>query len=370
MRIPFRKIPTGVKKTIALQWLVGTSKKAGLPPGTPVYIGEETAEKPRITLMSYTSEDYEEKELEKIDDAFSFKDKPGTHWLNIDGLHRVEIIEAICNHLEVHPLITEDIVHTGQRPKIEDHEQYVYIVLRMLGYDDEHRGLEDEQVSLILGPNYVISFQEKVGDIFNPIRERIRSGKSRMRKMGADYLAYALIDTIVDNYFAVIEKMGEEIEDLEDTVTANPSDENLHTIQKLKRENLYLRKSIWPLREVVNTLTRGDVSRVEDSTAVFMKDVHDHIIHVMDTIETFRDMVAGIMDIYLSALSNRMNEIMKVLTVIATIFIPLTFITGVYGMNFKHMPELEHPYGYPAVIGFMILLGLLMFIFFKRRKWL
>ncbi len=370
MKIPFRKIPGGVKKTITLQWLMGTSKKAGLPPGTPVYIGDEIVEKPIITLTTYTLENYEEKELETIDDALSFKDKPGTHWLNIEGVHRVEIIEAVCNHLGVHPLVTEDIVHTGQRPKVEDHEHFVYIVLRMLTRNNELKSLEDEQVSLILGPNYVVSFQEKLGDVFNPVRERIRSGKSRIRKSGADYLAYALLDTVVDNYFAVIEKMGLEIEELEDAVTTNPSEKNLHTIQKLKRENLYMRKSIWPLRGLINTMTRGEVSLMEESTAVYMKDVYDHTIQVMDTVETFRDMVAGMMDIYLSAVSNRMNEVMKVLTIIATIFIPLTFIAGVYGMNFKYMPELEYHYGYPAVVGFMILLGLLMLIFFKRRKWL
>ncbi|MBN1221618.1 MAG: magnesium/cobalt transporter CorA, partial [Candidatus Aminicenantes bacterium] len=313
-------------------------KKIGIPPGTPIYVGEERKEKVKITLIDYNEEHFEEKEIEVIDDCFPCKATPSVSWINVDGIHRVDIVEMLGKHFELHPLIQEDICHTGQRPKMEDGGHYIYIVLNMLQYDEEGKETKAEQVSLILGKNYVISFQEKEGDIFESIRERIRNGKGRIRKMGPDYLTYAIIDAIVDNYFLILEKEGDRIEDLEERVISDPRPDTLQEIHRLKREMIFMRKSVWPLREVVNNLERGEFNLVQKTTRLFLRDVYDHTIQVMDSVETFRDMLSGMHDTYLSSISNRMNEIMKVLTIIATIFIPITFIAGIYGMNFEFMP--------------------------------
>jgi magnesium transporter len=241
----------------------------------------------------------------------------------------------------------------------------------MLHYLDQSGEIEAEQVSLILGQNFLFSFQEgKKGDLFDPIRERIRNGKGRIRKMGADYLAYALIDAVVDHYFIILEKLGERIEVLEEALVAQPTTRTLHEIHNLKREMIFLRKAIWPLREVINSLARGESSLIQESTRVYLRDVYDHTIQVIDTIETFRDMVSGMLDIYLSSVSNRLNSVMKVLTIIATVFMPLTFLAGVYGMNFKHMPELEWRWGYPVIWAVMIAIGVFMLIYFRKKKWL
>ena len=347
-----------------------TSKKVGLSPGSLVHIGEKKVEKVRITVIDYDVDQFQEKEVETIEECFPFKDTPTVTWINIDGLHEVQIIEKIGEHFAIHPLIQEDIVHTGQRPKMEDMESYIFVVGRMLFYDDETGEIESEQVSLILGPNYVISFQEKEGDIFDPVRERIRKGKGRIRRMKADYLAYALVDTLVDNYFIILENLGEKIEGMEDELVANPRPQTLQTIHILKREMIFLRKSVWPLREVISSLERGEPSLIDPSTEMYFRDVYDHTIQVMDTVETFRDMVSGMLDTYLSSLSNRMNEVMKVLTIIATIFIPLTFVAGIYGMNFEFMPELKWHWGYFGALGLMIVVFIGMLFYFRRKKWL
>jgi magnesium Mg(2+) and cobalt Co(2+) transport protein (corA) len=240
----------------------------------------------------------------------------------------------------------------------------------MLYYDKEDNEIQVEQVSLILGKNYVISFQEREGDVFNAIRERIRNNIGRIRKLGADYLVYALIDAIIDNYFIIIEKLGEKIENLEDKVSSRPKPANLRVIHRLKRDLIFLRKSVWPLREVISILERGESSLILESTNVYLRDIYGHTIQVMDTVETLRDMTSGILEIYLSSVSNRMNEIMKMLTIVATIFIPLTFITGIYGMNFRYMPEIKWFWGYPIVLLGMLIIGIVMVIYFKRKKWM
>jgi len=282
----------------------------------------------------------------------------------------VDIIEKMGNHFNIHPLVLEDILNTGQRPKMEDFVDYIFVVLKMLYYDEKENEVRAEQVSVILGSNYVISFQETEGDVFDPIRERIRNDRGRIRKMGADYLAYALIDIIVDNYFAILEKLGEKIEDIEDELVTNPALETLQSIHSLKREMIFLRKSVWPLREVINRLERWESPLINKSLDIYLRDMYDHTIQVIDSIETFRDMLSGLLDIYLSSVSNRMNEIMKVLTIIATIAIPLTVITGLYGMNFQFMPELQWQWSYPIVLLAMLTLGLLMIRYFRRRKWI
>lgn len=346
------------------------SKKAGLMPGTLDFVGERKVDKTRIRLIRYDDASLEERELEIADACAPSEDKPAVTWINMDGLHEVDMVEKIGERFGVHPLVLEDIVHTGQRPKMEEFEDYIFIVARMLSYDEEEKQFESEQFSLILGPNYVVTFQERVGDVFEPVRARLRKGKGRIRKMGSDYLAYALMDAVVDNYFVVLEKLNEKVEFVEEETVTNPSPELLQAIYELKRDLIFLRKSVWPLRELVGGLERGESDFIEEKTTVFLRDVYDHTIQVTETIDTLRDMVSGMMDIYLSAVSNRMNEVMKILTIIATIFIPMTFIAGIYGMNFKHMPELETRWGYPMFWVVVIAVGVVMLLYFKRKKWL
>jgi magnesium transporter len=339
-------------------------------------VGTKKTEKTKITLIDYTETTIEEKELEAIEECFSCKDRSTVTWINIDGVYRVDIIEKIGKYFDFHPLVLEDIVNTAQRPKIEDFESYLFLVLKMLYRKDDAKEAKAEQISLIIGPQYVITFQEIEGDVFDPVRERIKAGKGRLRKRGSDYLAYALIDAIIDNYFIVLEKMGEDIEELEKELISNPKPQTLHEINRLKGELLFLRKSVWPLREVINGLQRDESNLIKESTVIFLRDVYDHTIQVIDTIETFRDLVSGMFDTYLSSVSNKMNEVMKVLTIIATTFIPLTFIAGIYGMNFNpeaspwNMPELSWDYGYFVVIGVMVMIALGMLVYFKRKKWL
>ncbi|MBE0521466.1 MAG: magnesium/cobalt transporter CorA [Candidatus Methanoperedenaceae archaeon] len=346
------------------------SKTVGLPPGTVVYTGDKKAEKIKITLIDYDEKQFQEREIINIEECFPFKDKPSVTWINIDGIHETGIIEKIGKHFQVHPLLMEDVVSTGQRPKLEDFESYLFIVLKMLYFNQDGKTIEAEQLSLILGDNFLISFQEREGDIFNPVRELLRKAKGRIRKSGADYLAYTLIDAVVDNYFIILEKLGENLEDIEDELVTEPAAETLMDIHNMKREMIFLRKSVWPLREVISSLERGQSAVIKEPTLIYLKDVYDHTIQVMDTIETFRDMVSGMLDIYLSSISNKMNEIMKVLTIIATIFIPLTFIAGLYGMNFEYMPELSWKWGYFAIWIVMIVIGASMMLYFRRKRWL
>lgn len=346
------------------------STAAGLIPGTLVHIGEKKTTKVRVTIIDYDQEQFQEKEAKTVEECFPFKNKPTVTWINVDGLHDSEIIEKVGTYFNVHPLVLEDIVNTGQRPKYEDFEEYVFIVLKMLMFDEKDNEIKAEQVSLIIGSNFVISFQEKEGDVFNPVRERIRNAKGRIRKAGSDYLGYTLIDMIVDNYFIILEKMGEKVEFMEEELVTNPTPQTLQTIHDLKRETISLRKSVWPLREVISGLERGELSLIEESTRIYLRDVYDHTIQVIDTVEALRDMVSGMLDIYLSSVSNRMNEVMKVLTIIATIFIPLTFVVGIYGMNFKFMPELEWPFGYLMVWGINAVIVIIMISYFKRKGWL
>ena len=341
-----------------------------MPPGTLVHVGEKKAEKTRIEIIDYDEKHLREELVETIEECFPFKEAPTVTWINIDGLHEVEIIEKLGNYFEIHPLVLEDILHTAQRPKFEDFEKHIFIVFKMLYFDENGDDILEEQISIILGSNFVISFQEKEGDVFNPVRERIRAGRFQIKKRKIDYLAYALIDAVVDNYFLILEKIGEKIEDLEEELLDNPTPETLQTIHQLKRKLISLRKSVWPLREVIGGLERGESALFHKSTAIYLKDVYDHTIQVIDTIETFRDMVSGMLDMYLSNLSNKMNEVMKVLTIIATIFIPLTFIAGIYGMNFEFMPELKWHWGYFLVWTLMIVIGIGMVFYFRRKKWL
>ncbi|MCL4477343.1 MAG: magnesium/cobalt transporter CorA [Nitrospirae bacterium] len=346
------------------------SRKSGLPPGTLVHIGEKKTEEIKITVMDYDETSCREEQFTSIEACFVFKDKPSVTWINVEGLHNIENIQKLGDCYGFHPLVLEDILNTDQRPKIEDFDAYLYIVLKML-HNGKSPQTVTEQISLILGPNYVISFQEGIeGDVFNSIRERIRTGKGRIRTQGADYLAYSLIDAIVDNYFVVIEKMGERIEDLEDELIKSPVAETLQEIHDLKREMIFLRKAVWPLREVISSLGRGESPLIKDPTRIYLRDVYDHTIQVIDAIETSRDMLSGMLDIYLSSMSHKMNEVVKFLTIIGTIFIPLTFLAGVYGMNFEHMPELKWRWGYFVLWAVMSGMAVFMLLYFKKKKWL
>lgn len=346
------------------------SKKAGAAPGSLMHIGEQKSEKMHISLLDYDIDILEESDIASVDDVLGLKDRPTVSWINIDGLHDVDQIEMLGRHFHIHPLTLEDILNTGQRPKTEDHEHYIYIVLKMLDYDETGGEILSEQVSLILEDSVLVSFQEKKGDVFDPLRDRMRKGKGRIRKSGVDYLAYAVIDAVVDNYFIILEKIGTQIETLEETLLENPDTEILSTIHGLRREMIYMRKQVWPLREMINTILKGESELIKDATRIFFDDVYDHTIQIIDTIESYRDVLSGLTDLYLSMVSNRMNEVMKVLTIIATIFIPITFLAGLYGMNFKHMPELTWIWSYPLVWIVMIVTVIGMLAYFRRRNWL
>ena len=346
------------------------SAKKGLPPGTLVHVGDKKVETIRITVMDYDSQAFQEKTVSAVEECFKFKTTPTTTWINVDGIHDVEIIEKLGKEFGIHPLVLEDVLNTNQRPKSEDYVQYIFVVLRMLSYDESTQKTKSEQVSLILGTDFLISFQEVIGDVFDEIRLRIRQDKGRVRKMPVDYLAYCLIDAIVDNYFAILEKLGDRIESLQERLVSQPDDRIIQHIYETKRELALVRRSVWPLREVIGGLQRTESTLINEATGVYLRDIYDHTIQVIDTVESLRDMVAGMVDIYLSTLSNRMNAVMKVLTIIATIFIPLTFIAGVYGMNFRHMPELQWPWAYPATLLLMAAVAGTMLFYFRRKRWL
>lgn len=353
-----------------LQFFKRTSEKTGLPPGSLVHVGEKKVEKTRITVIDYDQSTCREFEAKSIEECFPFKASPTVTWINIDGLHEVDIVAKAGEHFDFHPLLQEDIVHTGQRPKLESSEHYIFIVLKMFYYMTEEQEVEAEQVSIILGSNFVISFQEREGDTFNFVRDRIQNNRGRIRRMGSDYLAYALVDSIVDNYFNILEKYGERIELLEEELTSNPTTETLNVIHRLKKEIILLRKSVWPLREIIGGLEREESPLVGDSIQVFIRDLYDHTIQVIDSVETMQEILSGMQDLYLSSVSNKMNEVMKVLTIFAAIFIPLTFMAGIYGMNFEYMPELKIPWAYPALWVAMITVALGLIAFFKRKKWM
>lgn len=346
------------------------SKKAGLAPGSLVYTGTKRKLEPRITVFDYSASKAEEKICSSVEETFTYRDTKSVTWINIDGIHNVNIIEKLGKHFNIHPLILEDIMNTNQRPKVEDMEEFLFVILRMHTHNSGADDFNTEQVSILITQNCVISLQEQEGDLFDPIRERLRTGKGKIRSMGTDYLAYTLIDTMVDNFFLVLEQIGEQTENLENEVIENPVPEVLQKLHVLKRNLLFLRKSVWPLREGITKLQRTESSLITPSTNIYLRDLYDHTIQIIDMVETMRDIITGLLDMYLSNISNKMNEVMKVLTIIATIFIPLTFIAGIYGMNFEYMPELQLRWGYFAVLGLMGVIVIGMVWFFWKKKWL
>ncbi|MAM18616.1 MAG: magnesium/cobalt transporter CorA [Christiangramia sp.] len=345
------------------------SKSLNQIPGTLTYVGNKESVETSLDVIDYNQEQYERFQSKSPQDAFKFVDENRITWFNIDGLNNVEEIEKLGEYYELHPLVMEDIVNTGQRPKIEEYQDYLFIVAQMLYYKDGE--IENEHISMIVGKNYVLTFQEANGDVFDPVRERIETGKGRIRSRSADYLMFALLDAIIDNYFLVIDDMSDRIEALEETLfTTQPSDDITLEIQELKRNILRIRRAVFPLREVIGRLEKIESDLIEEKTNNYIRDLYDHIVQISENIEIYREMIWGLMDMYMTTISNKMNEVMKVLTIMASIFIPLTFIAGIYGMNFEYIPELQWKYSYFVLWGVMIIIFIGMLYYFKRKKWL
>ncbi len=345
-------------------------EKAHLPPGTLVYTGDAPPEKPRLTLLKYNRDSFEEISLEHLENVRQHVDGNSIVWIDIAGLSDVKSVESIGLDFGIHPLVMEDILHTSQRPKLEDYDEYIFVVARILEMEHGTLTINSEQVSFVISKNILITFQEYPGDVFEPVRNRIRNGKGQIRKMGTDYLAYALLDGIVDNYFVIMESVGEETEVLENDLVTRADESIRQRIYSMKRLMINLRRSVWPLREVISAMERSESGIITRKTHMYIRDLYDHTIQVIDTVESLRDIASGLLDTWLSAISNRMNEVMKVLTIIATIFIPLTFIAGVYGMNFEFMPELHYRWAYPAVLLVMVGVSVGMLIYFLKKKWI
>ncbi len=346
------------------------SPKAGLPPGSLLYVGDKKIEEVKITLVQYNEDKIEKEIVTNLKDCSFDEDMHGVKWLNIDGLHRTDLIDEIGKHFDIHFLVLEDILNTNQRPKMEDYEDYIFITLKMLFFNDVSKDITKEQVSIIMGKNYVISFQEKEYNVFSPVIERLKKSKGPFRCAGPDYLAYVLLDSIIDNYFITLEKVGDQLENLEQELISEPTQHTLEKIYRYKNEILFLSRSIRPLRELIIFLQKSVSPLIDEETDVYLKDLYDHAIRVIDIVESYRDMLTGMMDIYISRVSLKLNEIMKVLTIFASIFIPLTFIVGIYGMNFTYMPELEWKWSYPVLWIMMLSLFFFMLYYFKKKKWL
>jgi len=345
-------------------------KTPGLAPGSLVYTGDRKSPIPRVTMLDYDEHRVVEKELVRVDDCIAFKDAQTVTWINADSVTEPGLLENFGRVMGFHTLMLEDILNTDQRPKFEDYGSYIYIVVKMLDYDIRKGEIETEQLSLILGPNYMISFQERAGDFFDPLRERIRNSLGRIRKLGADYLAYAILDVIVDHYFVVLEKLGEKIEQLEELVVTDPREGTARAVHAVRREMIFVRKSVWPLREAVTGMQRSDSDLIRESNAAYFRDLHDHIMRVTDGVDTFRDLLNGMLDSYYSTITTRTNSVVKVLTLFSAIFMPLTFITGLFGMNFRNFPELEWHYGFQGSLILMVIVIISMVAIFKWKKWL
>ncbi len=343
--------------------------KAGQHPGNLEFVGTKSGVAAKISVIRYDQNSLQEKVEAQIGNLAIDLPSSGVLWIDVRGVQQ-DVLRHLGSKFNLHPLLLEDILDMDHRPKLDDYGDYLYIVLHDIRYEGDSGAITLEQVNLILGPNYLISISDGERDIFEPVKKRLKNCVGNIRSLGADYLAYSLVDLVVDNYFVALEELGERIELVETSLISNPVTQALDAINGLKRSMLRIRKSLWPLREIINSLDKGDSKLVSVHIGIYLRDVYDHTIQVMDTIETYRDMLSGMLDIYLSSVSNRTNEIMKVLTIISTIFIPLTFIVGLYGMNFKNMPELDWAWGYYAVWGLMLLITLCLVIYFKRKKWI
>ena len=361
--------------------------KVGHPPGSVVFTGTHRDEPIQFSVFDYTESSLDEHDTGDIEDVLSYFSSPTTTWINVDGIHDTSVIRTLGEHFEIHPLIQEDIANPAQRPKVELQDDHLYITAKMLYLADsehdephgppsqplevsEEPALRAEHISFVVGPGYLISFQETPGDIFDPVRNRLRAGRGRIRGGGADYLAYALLDVIVDHYVLALETLGTWAEDLEDEILEDPKEDTQEKVNALRRDLIFMRRRTWPVRELLHRLTRLESPLWQESTRPFVQDTYDHAQQVVDHLEALRDTTSGLMDLHMSALSHRMNEIMKVLTIIGTIFIPLTFVAGIYGMNFEYMPELAWDHGYFLSLGVMGTIALGTLAYFRRVDWI
>ena len=351
------------------------ANKRGMSPGSLIFTGVKKTDKIEVSLFDYNSNTCKEMKVIDIDELAGYKNNPNVTWINITGLHDVNMLDRVGNIFNIHPLVLEDILNVSHSPKIEDYENYLFIVVKMINFNNDDNSLNIEQVSIIIGRNYIITFQEREGDVFEPLRERIRTAKGLVRKYGEDYLAYRLLDSIIDNYFIVLENFDENIEEIEDQILSQTNDSSLEQIHHLRKELVKLRRAVSPLREMIFTIEKEKFQFIQKSTFVYLRDLSDHVKQIIDTIENYREFINGLLDVYLSSASHRMNEVVKLLTIISTIFIPLTFIVGIYGMNFRtdvskwNMPELNWWLGYPFVMGLMLIIAVCLIIFFKKKKW-
>jgi magnesium transporter len=346
------------------------SEKSGLPPGSLVHVGDVHDHIQSITVINYNASMLETRTLTSVDEILPYNTAETMTWIIVNGLQDVSVVEAIGQHFNIHGLVLEDILNTHQRPKFEEFENYLYIVFKAIALQNGDGSVEYEQISLLLLNNIVFTFKEKPDDILDPVINRLNIPQSHIRTQGGDYLAYVIMDTIIDEYFALQDTYDELIETVEDELLTNPTHRTLAAIQKIKRELIYLRRSISPLRELLAAIHRSESPLLNQRTQQDFTDVYDHAIRIIEALESYRDLISGMLDIYLSSISNKMNETMKVLTVFSTLFIPLTFIAGVYGMNFEYMPELKWKWGYPALWGVFIAISAVLLMFFRKRKWL
>ena len=346
------------------------SKKSGLPPGTPIHIGDKKVENVTITTYRYNEHRLDEIVTHDLEEHVIPKDPQTLTWINVQGLQQVDTLQGLADFFGWHPLVVEDIVNTAQRPKLEDYGDYLFIVLKRMSTSNAAKHIQVEQVSMIQSSQYLVTFQEGGDEPFCDVRNRLNNERGRIRKLGTDYLAYEIIDSVVDQYFVVLEQLDHYLEGLEDQILDHPGPESLQRLHQIKRDAIIIRSSVWPLREVLNHLQHSDSTLVNKETSIYFRDVYDHTAAVIESIEISRDILTGMFDVYLTSLSNRMNETMKVLTVIATIFIPLTFLTGIFGMNFRFMPILEWEWGFLLLFTLMFFLAGGMLVYFRRKRWI
>lgn len=346
------------------------SLRIGLAPGSIVYTGEKQTNTVSMHMIDYDKDTIVEKDISTISQCEAFQKKPTVSWLNINGVHDEALLKEIGKAYSIHHLVLEDILSTHQRPKMEEYENYIYIVLKMLTFDENKKEISSEQVSFVLGENVVISFQEKEGDVFDPIRKRIKTSSGRVRKMSADYLVYTLIDIIIDNYYLILERLGGNLDTLDEGIFSNASEHHLQQIHRIRHDLVHMRKHVLPLRDMFHAFERSDSPLITQQTKHYLRDAYDHTVQIIDSLDVCREMQSSLQDMYMSNQSNKMNQIMQTLTIIATLFIPLTFIAGIYGMNFHHMPELSWKYGYSTVLFVMAMLASTMLVWFRKKKWL
>lgn len=350
--------------------LSNISEKSGMSPGSLVHVGEIHQAKSRISAVDYSRGDIEEFSVESVKDLLPYRDHDSVTWVIIEGLADISIIESVGELFNIHPLVLEDILNTHHRPKFEEYEEYLYIVLKVLFPEDKEFSVKYEQVSILVLKDFVFTFKEKIDDLFSPVVQRIRGSRSRFRMLGADYLTYAILDLIVDQNFVLIDSLAETIDSVEEELLTDPTTDTLNKIQGVKREVAHIRRFISPLRDLIASLLRSESDIIAQKNLIYFKDVFDHVLHISEAIDSYRDIFSGLLDIYISSVSNKMNEVMKVLTVFASIFIPLTFIAGIYGMNFEYMPELKWRWGYPALWVLFITISAVLLLYFKKKRWL